>query len=201
MTALLTEIFKPPFKFVGFLEFSEHSEGFKALYKTKRAFDGTNSEEVYIYSKMYLDYIVKCYENYILNGKPITETSFRLFVEIERENDIDTKNIYLIAYDNVKKTISWEEKYNENLIIEGNFRIKIEVIGHYFDNRNSDDDDDIEPYKKTISETECIVCFENKPNLLYSECLHICVCVSCDTKGKFTKCPLCRTKIKTKFSI
>ena len=59
-----------------------------------------------------------------------------------------------------------------------------------------EEDDEYIRLRKTITETECIICFENKPNMLYIECLHLCVCNVCDTKGKFYKCPMCRTKIK-----
>ena len=52
------------------------------------------------------------------------------------------------------------------------------------------------PILKTITESECIICYENKPNILFSECMHICVCNVCDSKGRFNKCPMCRTKIK-----
>ena len=50
--------------------------------------------------------------------------------------------------------------------------------------------------KTTITEPDCVICYENKPNILYTECLHRVVCNSCDAKGKFSKCPFCRTKIK-----
>ena len=50
--------------------------------------------------------------------------------------------------------------------------------------------------EKTMLEPECIICYENKSNILYLDCLHVCVCDVCDSKGKFKKCPLCRTKIK-----
>ena len=63
-----------------------------------------------------------------------------------------------------------------------------------YDSNDEDVYDNI--VKKTISEPECIICFENKSNILYLECLHVCVCNVCDSKGRFNKCPLCRIKIK-----
>ena len=32
--------------------------------------------------------------------------------------------------------------------------------------------------------------------MLFTDCLHVCVCNVCDSKGRFNKCPMCRTKIK-----
>ena len=197
MFSSLKDIFTPPFKLSGFSEFSRHSEGFKAIYKTKKITDETDKQEVYIYSKIYFDNIVKSYENYIVNDKPITETSFKLYVEIQRDDELDYKHIYSMSYDNLyKKKIAWENKYDDNFSIEGTFRIKIEVMGYVIYDYDSDGYDYVKPYKKAISETECIICLEKTPNVFYSECLHMCVCSSCDTTGEFTKCPLCRTKIK-----
>ena len=67
------------------------------------------------------------------------------------------------------------------------------VIPDYDSNDEVEDD---ELARKTILEPECIICFENKSNILYLKCLHVCVCNVCDSKGRFNKCPLCRTKIK-----
>ena len=193
----LIHIFASPFKLIGFNEFTRHSEGFKAVYKTQEVYDETDKQEIYILSKMHLDNIVKRYENYMVNDKPITETSFRLYVEQIQDDELTTKHIYSIFYDNMENRIAWENKYDDNFTIEGNFRIILEVIGHVIDDYDSEDydEDDLEPYKKAISETECIICFKKTPNILYTECLHRVVCVSCDTKGKFKKCPLCRTRI------
>ena len=196
----MTDIFASPFRLVGFREFTQHSEGFKAIYKTDEVYDETDKQKIYILSKMYFDNIVKSYENYMVNDKPITETSFRLYVEQIQDDDLVTKHIYSISYNNMQNRITWENKYDDNFTIEGDFRIILEVIGHVIDDYDSEDydEDDLEPYKKAISEPECIICFEKPPNILYLECLHRSVCASCDGKGKFVRCPLCRTRIKNK---
>ena len=61
---------------------------------------------------------------------------------------------------------------------------------------SNDEDEYNNTIKKTITESECIICFENKPNMLFLDCMHLCVCNGCDSKGKFYKCPMCRTKLK-----
>ena len=48
---------------------------------------------------------------------------------------------------------------------------------------------------------DCCVCFENTSDLLYLPCKHVHSCNDCDEKGKFKKCPICRTKIKLKIKI
>ena len=62
---------------------------------------------------------------------------------------------------------------------------------------NNDDASHNKPILRTIKESGCVICYENKPNILFSECLHLCVCDVCDSKGRFSRCPMCRTKIKT----
>ena len=48
-----------------------------------------------------------------------------------------------------------------------------------------------------IRENKCCVCLIEKPNILFCDCRHISTCQTCDEKGKFKRCPICRTKVKT----
>ena len=50
--------------------------------------------------------------------------------------------------------------------------------------------------KKSIKSTKCVICLQNRPNVLYIKCRHIVACDSCDLSGKLLECPICRTKIK-----
>ena len=173
----LIDIFASPFKLVGFREFSRHGDGFKAIYKTSDIYDETTKEEIYILSKMYLDNIVSRYATYMVGDKPISETSFRLYVEQIEDDVLTTKHIYSFYYNNMQNRLSWENKYDDNFTIEGDFHLAIEVIGHVIENYDSEDDeDDPEPPKKAISEPECIICYEKQPDILYTECLHRVVC-------------------------
>ena len=200
----ISEIFASPFKLSSFKEFTRNSTGFKAIFKTQKINGGSTKQEVYILSKMYFDNIVKHYENYIVNNKPITETAFRLVAKLIEEDYFTERFIYSMRFNNIENKITWENKYDDDFIpLEGDFYLKLEVIGHveenYYEEYYDSDYEEYQspkPYKKTITESECIICFENKPNILFSECFHLCVCNVCDSKGKFSKCPLCRTKIK-----
>lgn len=44
--------------------------------------------------------------------------------------------------------------------------------------------------KTKIEELQCIVCNDNKLQLMFSECNHFCVCFSCG--NALEKCPICR---------
>ena len=44
---------------------------------------------------------------------------------------------------------------------------------------------------------ECTICREQKSNTLLKSCNHICCCLACAEKIKYTTCPICRKKISS----
>ena len=194
--SLLTDIFSSPFKLYASKSFTNPIPTLKVKFKTDDIHDSSTKEEIFILSKMYFDNIVSQYKNYSIGGIPTTESSYRLYAGIVEEDDLEQKHIYSIAYDNIADKISWENKYDDDSTIEGDFYIGLDVSACVIDDYEDENEEEPTPPKKAITENECIICLENKPNILYTECLHIVVCVSCDSKGEFSKCPMCRTKIK-----
>ena len=193
----LYEVFSSPFKLTKFNLFHDPISEIKVKFKTNDIFSETTKEEIFILSKMYLDHLILQYKNYIIEDQPTTESSYRLSVGIIEDDELKFKHIYSCFYNNIRDRISWENKYNDNFNIEGSFFVCIDVNAMVIPDYDSNDEvEDDKPARKTISEPECIICFENKSNILYLECLHVCVCNVCDSKGRFNKCPLCRTKIK-----
>ena len=193
----LYEVLSMPFKLVKFYSLHDPSQ-IRAKFKTNDIFGETTKEEIFILSKMYLDQLILQYKNYIIEDQPTQESSYKLSVGIIEDDEIKYKHIYSCFYNNVRNRISWENKYDDNFDIKGSFFVCIDVDAMVIPDYDSDDDyyEDIKPTRKTILEPECIVCLENKSNMLYLDCFHVCVCNVCDSKGKFKKCPLCRTKIK-----
>ena len=193
----LYEVFSMPFKLTKFRLFHDPISQIKVEFKTDDIFSETTKEEIFILSKMYLDQLILQYKNYTIENQPTTESSYRLSVGIIEDDELKFKHIYSCVYNNIRDRISWENKYDNNFDIEGNFFVCIDVNAMVITDYDSNDEvEDDKPIKKTITEPECIICFENKSNILYLECLHVCVCNSCDRKGKFNKCPLCRAKVK-----
>ena len=194
----LYEVFSSPFILYKANSFDNPGKMLKAKFKTKKIEGSTTVEEVFILSKRHFDDIVTQYKNYYFGNVQAKESSYRLYIGMVKDYEFNEYNIYSINYNNIKNKISNENKYYSNFEIEGNFNIYINVSVKWWEDYNSEEDDseDEEPARKTISESECIICFENKPNMLFLECLHVCVCNVCDSKGRFNKCPLCRTKTK-----
>ena len=201
--SLLYEIFDSPFKLVNShsRDYEEPIPSKKFEFKTDDIYDTTTKEIIFNISKRHFDDIVLQYKNYVLNGVLTTESTYALYVSIFKDDEWEIKHIYSIILDHESDRISWENKYDSNMEIEGKFFIGINV-GVYvspaddrFDEDRYDEDYDYK-LKKSIKEDECIICFNNKANILYTECLHFVVCDGCDKKGKFSKCLLCRKKIK-----
>ena len=196
----LYEVFSSPFNLYEANSFDNPCRLLKLIFKTKDIEGSTTAEEVFILSKRHFDDIVTQYKNYYFAGNvQAKESSYRLYIGMVKDHEFNEYNIYSINYDNIKDKICNENKYYSNFEVEGNFNIYIKVSVKWWEDYNSeeeDDSEDEEPPRKTITEPECIICFENKPNILFLECLHVCVCNVCDSKGKFSKCPMCRTKIK-----
>ena len=196
----LYDVFSSPFTLYEANSFDNPGKLLKLILKTEDIEGSTTAEEVFILSKKHFDDIVTQYKNYYFDGNiQAKESSYRLYIGMVKDYEFNEYNIYSINYNNIKYKISNENKYYSNFEVEGNFNIYIKVSVKWWEDYNSeeeDDSEDEEPARKTITEPECIICFEKTPNMLYLECMHLCVCNSCDIKGKFHKCPLCRTKIK-----
>ena len=197
--SLLYEIFDSPFKLVNSQsrDYEEPIPSLKFEFKTDNIYDTTTKEIIFNISKRHFDDIILQYKNYALNGVSTTESSYALYVSIFKDDEWEFKHIYSILLDHESDRISWENKYDSNVEIEGEFFIGIDVVVYISpeDKDHYDEDYDYK-LKKSIKEDECVICFNNKANILYTECLHFVVCDGCDKKGKFSKCPLCRKKIK-----
>ena len=197
--SLLYEIFDSPFKLVNSQsrDYEEPIPSLKFEFKTDDIYDTTTKETIFDISKRHFDDIVLQYKNYVLNGVSTTESTYSLYVRIFKDDEWELKHIYTMLLDHESDRISWENKYVSNMEIEGEFFIGIDVVVYVSpaDEDRYDEDYDYK-LKKSIKEDECVICFNNKANILYTECLHFVVCDGCDKKGKFSKCPLCRKKIK-----
>ena len=205
----IEEVFKSPFKLVFSCPpyFSAVKlPGIKFIYRTEEIASSTTTEKIFTWSQMYLKQTIEKYNNYQIEGERIAKTTYRLYIAWEVEKDglkeLEEKDLYHVTYnigEEVKKT---EEKkyYMLPETIERKFFIFMVPTVYIFREGQPDPDkvETVEEYhiKKSIKSTECVICRQNRPNVLYIKCRHIVACDSCDFSGKFLKCPLCRTKIK-----
>ena len=148
----LTDVFKSPFKLTGSRMFTEPIPQLRVSLKTNNMRDKTTKEEVFILSKMYFDNYVSKYKNYSIEGMQTTESTYRLTVGLLEDNELKYKHIYSISYNNIADRISWENKYDDNFSIEGNFFIALDISAAVIPDYDSNDeeDDDPKPLMKAI---------------------------------------------------
>ena len=117
----LYEVFSSPFTLTDFNVFYNPIPKMKAEYKTNDIFGETTKEEIYYLSKMYFDQIILQYKSYTIENQQTTESSYKLSVGLIEEDELKLKHIYSFFYDNIEDKISWENKYDDNFNIEGDF--------------------------------------------------------------------------------
>ena len=190
-------------------------EGFKdrgsRYYEIKLKTEELNIEaglqDIINFSKFYIDNLIEKYKNYQYNNLNPLYISVELHFH-SKEFLIDIykgKPIHLYG-----KMLSIEDnKFYEFCITEGNYFVKIdqlflivnieyEVRPQDYEIEDSEDEENVIPKTtNTINEEVCAVCYANKPNIIFTDCYHFCVCSNCDEEIKFNKCPLCRTPAKS----
>ena len=195
--SLLNDVFQLPFEFVGSRTFNFPISSHKTTYKTRLITDETTTEEIFIKSKMYLDHLILKYNRYRIDNIATTETSYNLYIiKILDNEEWFEKQIYYASYDNDTNILCNEKKYDDNLEINGQFYICIDIIASFVEDTFPHEPDDEEIYRGTIiRESECVICYENIPNVLFSDCLHMVVCSRCNKVGRIRSCPICRTNL------
>ena len=71
------------------------------------------------------------------------------------------------------------------------------VICAGYQNINQIDNKKVINIDKIFKTEECVICLLTKPNTLYCNCGHICVCEECIEIKRLTACPVCRTENTT----
>ena len=106
----------------------------------------------------------------------------------------------------IRDNIDELEAYGHCMSFLAPFRVEItlerslEMIEHENELNDYPSDMEYEDNIKTINEIktyktdECVICLENKNNVLFCNCGHICVCEKCIEIKRLTKCPVCKTE-------
>ena len=200
----IEEVFKSPFYMFGNTFPPDDSpirlEGVEFIYRTEEIKSSTTTEKIFNLSQMYLKQKIEEYNHYQIEEGRAVITTYRLYIAWEVEKDglkeLEEKDLYHITYniEEEEKYIIEEKKYYmPPKTIERNFFICI-VPTVYF--QGQPDPEEEYHIKKSIKSPECVICLQNRPNVLYIKCRHIVACDSCDLSGKLLECPICRTKIK-----
>ena len=203
----IEEVFKSPFKLFHFTFPPNDSPinlpGLKYIYQTEEIKSSTTTEEIFNLSQMYLKQKIEEFNRYQIEGERIIITTYKLCIFLcVVEKDIfikyEEKDLYDVTYnvEEEEKYIIKEKKYYlPPETIERNFFIRIVPTVYFFREGQTGPDEEYH-IKKSIKSTECVICLQNRPNVLYIKCRHIVACDSCDLSCKLLECPICKTKIK-----
>ena len=62
------------------------------------------------------------------------------------------------------------------------------------DEKETDEEPKIINQSKIFKSDECIICMDNKPNILFCNCGHIPICTECYKLKSLSACPICKTE-------
>ena len=120
--------------------------------------------------------------------------------------DITEQNLYDFTEEDIEKLISTPfhiiisvyAEYNNRFYEDEDDEEEVEV-----EEVEEEDDEEVEPIelKQTIIYDKCVICLENKANILYPKCSHISTCKRCEELHPIFKCPICREKVMIKYII
>ena len=143
------------------------------------------------------------YFRFFLHAK---ENIFLLLIKLDIS--LNTDLIYETLYpstdtqDELREIVNQSDgKYPIILKYETDF-YKTLRLEYEFDEEDEEDELGVTPIIETgFASDNCIICCVGKPNILNFPCLHISHCESCEEKGRFINCSICRKEIQRKVKI
>ena len=132
---------------------------------------------------------------------------FLIKLDISLNRDVIYETIYpsTNTQDELRELVNqYDGKYPIILKYETDFyktlRLEYEFDGEY--EEYEEEDYEVAPIIETgFASDNCIICCVGKPNILNFPCLHISHCESCEEKGRFINCSICRKEIQRKVKI
>ena len=70
----------------------------------------------------------------------------------------------------------------------------------FFDGENNEEEPP-KPIEESFRTDTCIICLDKEPNILFTDCNHICICLECVKIKSLDNCPYCRTEISKRIKI
>ena len=183
------------------------------------AIDIYDSGDIYNKVKPFLDYLVSKH----ITTKHEGYTYFNSFFEIgitydSGEGQREYEKLMTVEVEQPYPTVHGDvcifgepnfKKFNPYKIYSSSIEIDIEAYGCYLDedeievemeDESKDESEDTTPIaiSKPFYSDQCVVCLSKKPELLFLNCLHCCVCLECEETNPFRRCPSCRSYISVK---
>ena len=144
------------------------------------------------------------YEKLITVEVEQPETTVHGDVFIFGEPDFKEFDSYKIHSSSIEIDIDAYGCYLEEIPEEVESEVESEVEVKYgSEDEEDEEEEDTTPVaiSKPFHSDQCVVCLSKKPELLFLNCLHRCVCIECEETNPFRRCPSCRTHISIKVKI
>ena len=99
----------------------------------------------------------------------------------------------------------------KNISVNRPFKLKISIEGTCFleeseyeiesDSSEDEEEEEPKPIEESFKTDTCIICLDKEPNILFTDCKHICMCLECVKIKSLDNCPYCRNKISKRIKI
>ena len=184
-----------------------------AVYKSQTLhFPNITLEELLIKKiRPYLKYLVSYYLERITHVN-YWFTFFEYISYYDGNNNLKNK---MIAY-MIKREGGDDLRYvtlnndNDNKILNNPFKICNKINSEFlisefpenyeYDNEPIHRDPPPKPLKSFKTDT-CVICLTKEPNVLFTDCRHICICLECEEIKPLSKCTYCKVTISTKIIV
>jgi hypothetical protein len=84
----------------------------------------------------------------------------------------------------------------KNITSNNNYPASHYGVGNNCDNNKiKEKEEQLSEISSEKDENLCVICLDNKKNIVLVPCGHVCICDSCKEKN-IKDCPICRTKIE-----
>ena len=115
------------------------------------------------------------------------------------------KNIKRFEHENIYSFVSLilasENYYSTNDQSEATYILIINSNKEFIFPNSVDGDEEPVPLISSFRERSCVLCLSEKPKVLFYDCRYICVCQECEERNPVSRCPVCRTRAKSKIII
>ena len=175
------------------------------------------SNKIYNYTKYFssIQDLIKQTNSYLyyLASKDMKKEgnryNFKITFDVSLCTEKRTYNIGLSGIINFGESLHWfARKYSSYINldkIKRPFEIHISTKQEYdlivLDSTELETEENTIELIKPFIHDKCVICLENKLNILFEKCYHCCVCIECENIHPFSNCPYCRKEILVKINI
>ena len=139
----------------------------------------------------YISSLLKYEDSYLyINNKILVKLEFQEFQDSQGEYILDA---FKINDENGTESIGEYIEYFNNSGYHLTFMRKFDA--YFIICKGSEENDSYNQHindNKMFKTEECLICVENKPNVLFCGCGHLCLCEECIKYYESYECPVCK---------